>query len=218
MPFRKLLAVTTIILCCALAVAKNKKKDLLPADILRARTVLVIVDPDAGVDAEDPNANRLAREDVVQALDKWGRFSPVQEGFTADLVIMVRKGNGKVIQPTIGGTPINGIPPVGGGTTNSPGETTTRAGGRWGNPQVPNDPSAAESGPGNPHPQIEAGSSQDMFVVYRGNVGNPNTDPLDAPAVWRYSGKDALSPPSVPAVEAFRKLIAESEKQLASNP
>jgi hypothetical protein len=217
MPFRKLLALAVIILCCALAAAKNKKKDLLPADILRARTVLVIVDPDAGVDAADPNANRLAREDVVQALDRWGRFAPVQEGFTADLVIMVRKGNGKVIQPTIGGTPINGVPPMGGGTTNSPGETTTRGGGRWGTPGMPNDPSA-ETGPGNPHPQIEAGSSQDMFVVYRGNVGNPNTDPLDAPAVWRYSGKDALSSPSVPAVEAFRKLIAESEKQLASKP
>lgn len=218
MPFRKPLALSAIILCCAIAAAKNKKKDLLPADILRAKTVLVIIDPNAGVDAADPNANRLAREDVVQALDKWGRFSPVQEGFTADLIIMVCKGNGKVIQPTIGGTPINGIPPVSGGTTSSPSETTTRAGVRWGTSGMPNDPSAAETGPGNPHPEVEAGSSQDMFVVYRGNVDNPNTNPLDGPAVWRYSGKDALSSPSVPAVEAFRKLIAESEKQLATKP
>jgi hypothetical protein len=64
MPLRKLLAVTAIILCSALAPAKDKKKAILPADVLRARTVLVIVDPTAGVDARDPNANRAAREDV----------------------------------------------------------------------------------------------------------------------------------------------------------
>jgi hypothetical protein len=46
MPLRKLLAVTAIILCSALASAK--KKAILPADVLRARTVLVIVDPTAG--------------------------------------------------------------------------------------------------------------------------------------------------------------------------
>jgi len=56
-----------------------------------------------------------------------------------------------------------------------------------------------------------------MFVVYRGTT-DPNSSPLDAPSVWRYSGKDALASPSVPAVEVFRKLIAESEKQLASHP
>jgi hypothetical protein len=38
----------------------------------------------------------------------------VQEGFTADLIIVIRKGNGKLIQPTIGGTPVNGTPPVSG--------------------------------------------------------------------------------------------------------
>jgi hypothetical protein len=42
--------------------------------------------------------------------------------------------------------------------------------------------------------------------------------PLDAPPVWRYSGKDALASPSVPGVEVFRELIAESEKELASQP
>jgi hypothetical protein len=218
MPFRKVLALTAIILCCALALAKGKKKPIFPADVLRARTVLVIVDPDAGVDAADPNANRLAREDVEQALDQWGRFRVVQEGFTADLVIMVRKGNGKVIQPTIGGTPVNGIPPVSGGSTGSPSETSTRGGVRWGRSGMPNDPSNTGTEPGTPHPEVEAGSSKDMFVVYRGNMGDANSNPLDGPAVWRYSRKDALESPSVPAVDVFRKLIAESEKQLASNP
>jgi hypothetical protein len=214
MPLRKLLAVTTIILCSALASAK--KKAILPADVLRARTVLVVVDPTAGVDVTDPIANRAARQDVEKALNQWGRFTLVQEGFTADLVITVRKGNGKFIQPTIGGTPINGTPPVNGSTTSTPTQSTTRAGVRWG-PGDPNDPSSAGTQPATPAPQIEAGSPQDMFVVYRGSA-DPNWSPLDAPAVWRYSGKDALASPSVPAVEVFRKLIAESEKQLASHP
>ena len=176
----------------------------------------MVVDPTAGVDARDPNANRAARADVEKALDQWGRFTLVQEGLTADLVITVRKGNGKFVQPTIGGTPINGTPPVSGGTTSSPTQTTTRAGVRWGGGN-PNDPSNAGTQPSAPEPQIEAGSPQDMFVVYRGST-DPNWSPLDAPAVWRYSGKDALASPSVPAVEAFRKLIAESEKELASHP
>ena len=214
MPVRKLLAVTTIILCSALASAK--KKAILPADVLRARTVLVVVDPTAGVDVTDPIANRAARQDVEKALNQWGRFTLVQEGFTADLVITVRKGNGKFIQPTIGGTPINGTPPVSGSTTSTPTQSTTRAGVRWG-PGDPNDPSSAGTQPATPAPQIEAGSPQDMFVVYRGST-DPNWSPLDAPSVWRYSGKDALASPSVPAVEVFRKLIAESEKQLASHP
>jgi hypothetical protein len=214
MLLRKLLAITAIILCSALASAK--KKAVLPADILRARTVLVIVDPTAGVDARDPNANRAARANVEKALDQWGRFTLVQEGFTADLVITVRKGNGKLIQPTIGGTPINGTPPVSGGTTSTPTQVTTRGAVRLG-PGNPNDPSSAGTQPSTPEPQIEAGSRQDMFVVYRGSMDSI-WSPLDAPAVWRYSGKDALASPSVPAVEVFRKLIAESEKELASHP
>jgi hypothetical protein len=214
MPIRKLLTVTAIILCSALATAK--KKAILPVDVLRARTVLVIIDPSAGVDARDPNANRAARADVEKALDQWGRFTLVQAGLTADLVITIRKGNGKFVQPTIGGTPINGTPPVSGSTTSSPTQTTTRAGVRWGAGN-PNDPSNAGTQPSTPEPQIEAGSPQDMFVVYRGST-NPNWSPLDAPSVWRYSHKDALESPSVPAVKVFRKLIAESEKQLASHP
>jgi hypothetical protein len=223
MPIRKLLFLSVVIacsaiMCCTFAPAKDKKKVLLPADVLQARTVLVVVDPTAGVDMQDPNANRLARVEVEQALDKWGRFTLVQEGFTADLIIMVRKGNGRVVQPTIGGTPGNGIPPGSVGSTTSPSQTTTQAGVRWGTSGIPNDPSSAGTQPATPQPQIEAGPSQDMFVVYRGGKGDSNLSPLDAPAVWRYTAKDALESPSVPAVEAFRKVIVESEKQLAATP
>jgi hypothetical protein len=213
MPRHKIFALIAIVLFSVPASAKDKKKYLLPMEVLNARTVLVVVDPTAGVDAADPNANRLARVAVEQALDKWGRFRLVEQGYTADLVIMVRKGSGKMAQPTIGGTPVNGIPPVSGGSTSA----GTSAGGRWGNPGFPNDPSNAGTQPSTPHPQVEVGSSQDMFVVYRGNV-DLNSSPLDAPAVWRYTERGALASPSVPAVEAFRKLVAESEKQLAAHP
>jgi hypothetical protein len=219
MNYQRCAAVLSLFVFSLCGFAKDKKKAPLPEDVLRAHTVLVIVDPSAGVDAQDPNANRLARTDVEQALYKWGRFTTVQKGYTADLIIVVRKGNGKILQPTIGGTPANGIPPVDVGSTTTPTETTTHAGGRWGSPGIPNDPSNAGTQPATPQPQIEAGSTQDMFVVYRGGMkDDPNWAPLDAPAVWRYLAKNALDSPSVPAVEAFRKAIADSEKQLASNP
>jgi hypothetical protein len=218
MKYLRSAAAVSLLIAALCAFAKDKKKAPLPEDVLRAHTVLVMVDPSAGVDVQDPNANRLARTDVEQALYKWGRFTTVQEGFTADLVIVVRKGNNKIVQPTIGGAPVNGIPPVNVGSTTDPNQTTTHASGRWGNSGIPNDPSNTGN-PAPPRPQIEAGATQDMFVVYRGGIkDDPNWSPLDAPVVWRYSAKNALDSPSVPAVNAFRKAIAESEKQLAPTP
>jgi hypothetical protein len=214
MSLRKLLTVSAVILCTSIAPAK--KKPTLPADVLRAKTVLVIIDPSAGVDPEDPNAQRMARESVEKALDQWGRFERVQEGLTADLVIVIRKGNGRLVQSGIGGTPINSAPPVSGSSTSTPNENTTRGGVRWGQ-GLPGDPSNAGAGPSSPRPEIGSGFRDDTFVVYRGTT-EPDRSPLDAPAVWRYSRKDALAAPQVEAVEVFRKLMADSEKQLASQP
>src|SRR2546430_592768 len=90
-----------------LAIADDKKKILLPAYVLRARTVLVLIDPDAGTSMTSPLANKTAQEDVEKALMKWGRLAPVLEGQDADLVITVRKGSEKIVQPTIGGEPTN---------------------------------------------------------------------------------------------------------------
>ena len=59
------------------------------------------------------------------------------------------------------------------------------------------------------------GGAQDMFVVYRGNKANLQDSPLASPPVWRYTAKDALESPDVPAVEVFRKAIADTEKQLS---
>ena len=75
-------------------------------------------------------------------------------------------------------------------------------------------PSANTGYPAKASPQAEIGLSQDMFVVYRSHTANA----LDTPPVWRYSAKDALESPDVPAVEVFRTLIAQSEKQSAKTP
>jgi hypothetical protein len=202
-------AVSVLLLSCLVGAAKDKKKALLPTDVLQAQTVLVVVDPNVGVRVEDPNANRTAREDVEKALMKWGRFSLTMDSTNADLVITVSKGNGKVAQPTVQGVPINNRPVV-----FQPTDSGGRIGVRQGNSGNAGDPSNPQSSSSNPRPQVEVGQSQDMFVVYRGN----KDDPLDAPAVWRYTARDALRSPDVPAVDEFRKLIAESDKQLARKP
>lgn len=206
MRYRTGLTSAALLLSCLVAVGKDKKKVVLPVDVLQARTAWVIVDPQAGLDIRDPNANNIARAAVETALAKWGRLSPVTDPEMADLVIVIRKGNGKGVQPTIAGTPVNSPPPVIGQRTDS----GISAAGRTGPPFESSDP----------HPQMEVGDAQDMFAVYRGKLINHDDldSPLDAPAVWRYTAKGALASPGVPAVEAFRKAIADSEKELASRP
>ncbi|HEY1985791.1 MAG TPA: hypothetical protein VGG85_10295 [Terracidiphilus sp.] len=208
--WRKNFTLFILLLSCLSASGKDKKKALLPADVLQARTVLVLVDPDAGESIRDPNANRNAREAVEKALANWGRFSLVMEETSADLVITVRKGNGNIAEPSIGGVPVNNRPVV-----LQPADGGGRGGVGVGRPPVPGDGTDSQYPSQGPHPQAEIGSSQDMFVVYR---GNHNNDPLAAPSVWRYTAKNALQSPSVPAVEEFRKLIAEAEKQAAAKP
>jgi hypothetical protein len=196
-----------LLMSCLPGTAKNKKKVLLPTDVLQARSILVVVDPTAGMAIEAPNANRIARDDVEKALMNWGRFILATDVSTADLVIMVRTGNGKVAQPTIGGVPINNRPVV-----FQPSDSGGRAGGSRGTPPTAGDPTAQQ--PAGVGPQVEVGSTEDLFAVYRGKKDNP----LDSSPVWRYTAKNALRSPAVPAVDEFRKLIIEAEKQQADNP
>jgi len=176
------------------------KKEILPAYVLDARTVAVVIDPDAGRSTSNPNENRTAQEDVEKALMNWGRFSVVLDPLTADLVISVRRGHSKVVTPTIGGIP-NERPVI-----VEPIDSGIRVGGEHGPAPV-----TANTPPPSPLPQIEAGPSEDMFALYRGRADYP----LDSPAVWRYTAKDALSSPSVPAVAQFREAIDQSLKALA---
>src|SRR5580692_10946345 len=116
MPYRKSLVLVVLMVSCLAAAGKDKKKAVLPYDILEATSVLVVVDPDAGVALDAPNANQTARENVERAIMDWGRFVLVQDVSSADLVIEIRKGNGKMAQPTVSGVPINNRPVMIGGT------------------------------------------------------------------------------------------------------
>lgn len=195
-----------IILVASVAIAGDKKKVLLPAYVLQAKTVLVIIDPDAGISMTAPQENKTAQDDVEKALMKWGRFSPVLAGMPADLVITVRKGSGKLVQPTIGGEPTNDRPVIVQQTDNA-----IHIGGQVG--RAP-DPQQGIPQDKKPHTQMETAPPDDMFVVYEGSQGlHP-----DGPPVWHYYGKNALRSPDVPAVAEFRKLIEAALKQQKTKP
>src|SRR5262249_32389690 len=164
-----------------IASANDKKKPTLPAAILNARTVAVVIDPDAGVSPDAPLANRTAAEDVEKALEKWGRFKPVMSGMTPDIVIVIRKGNGKLVQPTIHGKTAPNDRPV----IIQPNDTGIRIGGQQG--RAPSDPQNDPQGD-KPGESVGVGASDDSFVVYDGSVA----DPRSRAPMWRYAGKDAL--------------------------
>ena len=186
-----------------------KPKDpSLPIFILHARTVLVIVDPTAGVSVDDPRANEVARKDVETALLNWGRFELVMSGMEPDITIVVRKGSGKLVDTTISDRPHNNRP---GSVT--PSDDGVYVGVQHGTPG-PAPGSTANRLPGvsdSPHSQVEAGSKDDTFFVYEGNSGQS----LGGNIGWRYVAKNALHPHDVPAVDEFRKAIAEAEKAAA---
>jgi len=134
----------TVLLSTSLAIAGNKKKPLLPAYVLKARTVAVLIDPNAGTLVTSPLANKTAQEDVEKAPMKWGRFTPVMDTQTADLVITVRKGSGKMVQPTIGGLPTNDRPVV-----VQPADSGIRLGGQKGRSPDSTQPTPQDT---SPHP------------------------------------------------------------------
>lgn len=206
MRYVKGVAICLLLMGFLAAAGKNKKKVILPTDVLQARSILVIVDPQAGMAIDAPNANRIARNDVETALLNWRHYILAADVSTADLVFMVRKGNGKMAQPTIGGIP-NNDPGV-----FQPSNSGGRAGGSRGSPPMAGDPTNPQRP--NPTPEVEVGQSEDTFLVYRGQRDNA----LDSPPVWRYSAKDALRSPGLPAVDEFKKLVAEAEKQQSANP
>jgi hypothetical protein len=115
-------------------------------------------------------------------------------------VISVRTGSQGA--PTVWGGPIDQRPGV-----VQPTDGGIRIGAQQGRP--PNsDPTMGPQDKG-PHIGKEAGSPDDAFEVYIGNVQSP----LDSSPIWRYMAKDCLRAPEVTAVEQFRKAITESEKQ-----
>jgi hypothetical protein len=218
-----------LLLLPSLAFAKNKPKSTLPNDVLQAHTVRVIIDPNAGVSLADPQANQVAQRDVETALLNWGRFQPILSGQSADLVIVVRRGTGKMASGTVH-DPGQGRRPV----AIDPTDTGIDVGMQRGaSPPYAGDiPDASQgssipdqsgspsrNGPriqDRPDPQAEIGTTtaEDSFVVYRGRIENP----LDSTPVWRDEAKNALKPHNVPAVDAFRKAVNEAEQAAAKQP
>jgi hypothetical protein len=132
---RRLVLCPVVLLLILNASAKDKNKGILSAEVLRAQTVTVLIDPEAGEPLTDPSANRRAQEDVENALSKWGRFRIVLEARTADLVITVRKGTPRGATPTIRGGAIDDRPVI----VQSDGSGDIRIGAQGGRP-----PSATE--------------------------------------------------------------------------
>ena len=203
MLLRLRLLLSLMLLFACLATANDKKKEALPAEVLNAQTVVVLVDPDAGMSTSAPLANRTAQDDVEKALAKWGRLKLVLiGGDNADLGITVRKGNGKIVQPTVNGEPTNDRPVV-----VVPSDNGIHIGAQQGRPPDSTQPWPQDTSPGLGG---EVGSAEDTFLVYRGGTGSP---PLERAPVWRYVAKNGLRSPDVPAVAEFRKAIEAAVKQ-----
>lgn len=78
------------------------KKPIMPASVLNAETIAVIIDPNAGESITGDN--RQARAEVESALRKWGRYQVLPFPENADLIVAVRRASGTV-KPTIGRPP-----------------------------------------------------------------------------------------------------------------
>ena len=193
---------SALLLVACFASAKEKNKTTLPTFVLDAQTVFVMIDPDAGIAVNDPQANRTAQDEVEKAFMKWGRLRPMLTMSQADLVVVIRTGNKKPVQPTVGGEPTNDRPLIVQGTDNS-----IRIAGQQGR-----NPDAAQNGgplPQGPGLGREVASPEDTFFVYQGRTSAA----LDRAPVWRYAGKNALKAPEVRAVAEFKKAVDEAVKQ-----
>jgi hypothetical protein len=202
--------VTVGLLAAAPVLAKSKDKTL-PPYILQAHTVAVIIDPAAGVDPEDPQANRVAQSDVETALMNWGRFQRVMGTQGADLIIVIRRGHGRLVDGTIADPTQNNRPGAINATDNGMGVGVQNPS-RQPNMGDPNGPGSQTQPRPAAHPQMEIGGGDDSFVVFDGTVARP----LDGVPGWRYMAPDGLRPHSVPAVEEFRKAVAAAERAAAA--
>jgi hypothetical protein len=173
--------------------AKDKTKNILPAYVLQAKTVAVVIDPSAGISIDDPRANELAQKDVEAAFLKWGRFEPISDPKVADLIVMVRKGNSRLMDDAMPDPrQDSGI------------NAATRGG-----PSGPPPGSQPDPGLGSSRQSSRTNirDAEDLFSVFK---GGENT--LYATPVWTYAGRDGLNPQTVFAVTAFKKAVAASDK------
>lgn len=191
------------------ALAGGKPKPLLPEYVRIAHTVAVLVDPDAGVSLDDPRANQIAQKDVETALANWGRYQTVIGSEDADLLIVVRKGSKHLVDQTVSDSRQNGRAGV-----ITPSQDGIGIGAQHGSqPPLSSGTPNRQPGNGDAHPTTQIGSTNDSFAVFDGK----NEHPLEGPPAWRFLAKDGLKPHTVPAVDEFRKAVAEADKAAAAN-
>lgn len=199
-------ATTTAALLLAISVrvasSGKKEKTYLPDFVVKADTVLVVILPGEGEPLNDPAANQKAKEEVEKAMMKWGRYRLALDKNWADLVIGVRKGTGKIANPTISGGGVDKHP----GTIETT-EDSVRIGAQRGRPPAV---SQGDSSSGPVRTGVEAGAENDVLKVFQGGANIPF--PVDGAPLWTHVAKDGLKPPRMAAVEEFRKAVEESEK------
>lgn len=205
----RLLALIAVLLASQ-GIAKDKTKNSLPDYVLKARTVVVVVAPEPSRPLTDPVQNRTLQEDVEKAFAQWGRLQPVYNVQSADLVVAVRKGTGKTLNPTVSDVPTDGRSVV----LAPAGRQAVIVGGQQGPPDLSNDPALGRPQTTQPQVGTEIRPADDTFEVYRGGVENP----LDSVPVWRYSGQGVLYSPNVPAVAHFREAVEKAEKNAKHQP
>jgi hypothetical protein len=186
--------------------AKDKTKATLPPYVLHARTVAVIIDRTANMSIDDPQANLTAQRDVEAALLKWGRFEPVSNTQSADLIVVVRRGNGRLMDETVPDARQNsgGINPTDHGGSMGPQRSSQ--------PNLPTEPGLGPGQQTSRYPS-DIGDTEDSFTVFKGG-----DNPQYATPAWKYVARDGLNPQTVPAVAAFKKAVAAADKAAAQKP
>ncbi|HSY11477.1 MAG TPA: hypothetical protein VK976_04745 [Verrucomicrobiae bacterium] len=203
-------AFVSFVLVAAVANAQQQPiSQIYKQDILDARTIAVVAYPSSA--AGDSQENQRSRLEVQNAMRQWGKYQVVADASVADLIMVVRKGHAQAA--TIGGP--TGTSPA---TVDPLGSGVNIGVHRGQNPTLSRSDSSQISS--QPRSGSEVGSPDDLLEVYRGRQplsGDGSRDatqyPLDEPAVWTYTAKDALKSPKIEAVAEFRKAVEAAEKK-----
>ena len=177
-------------------VAKDKqKKSPLPLTVLDAKTISIVIDPDAR------SLSRRSRRKPYRSEGCRSRH-PEMGTLPTHALHHERRPHHRHSQRT--------------GSITDASLSNPRNDGIPVSAQAGNQPGLANRPPGTnsdtPTPQGDSLNNEDSFLVYDGKTQTP----LSSPAIWRYNGMDGLRSHSVPAVDAFRKAVAETEKIAAA--